>query len=58
MEWLYLGGAINSENEIELDLRTNVTCILNAAAECPNYYPLKYRYLKLQLLDVIGENIT
>ncbi|CAK88806.1 unnamed protein product (macronuclear) [Paramecium tetraurelia] len=57
LDWLYLGAAINSENEVELDKRTNVTYILNAAAECQNYYPQKYQYLKLHLMDTIGETI-
>ncbi|CAD8107359.1 unnamed protein product [Paramecium sonneborni] len=58
LDWLYLGTAMNSENETELDLRTHVTYILNAAAECQNYYPQKYQYLKLHLIDTIGENIS
>ncbi|KAM3134639.1 hypothetical protein pb186bvf_013281 [Paramecium bursaria] len=58
LDWLYLGGEINATNEVELEKRTNISYILNAAYECPNYYPQKFNYLHLELYDLIGIDIS
>jgi protein-tyrosine phosphatase len=58
LEWLYLGGLRNANNHKELTTRTNIKYILNTAYEVQNYFPDQFKYLKMDLDDVAGFDIS
>src|SRR5690606_4460433 len=57
LDWLYLGALRNAKNLKELTVRTNITHILNVAYECQNYFPDKFKYLKIHAEDTVSYDL-
>ena len=54
---LYIGGIIEATDKKWLQNR-NITHIVNATKEIPNFFPSSIRYLNLYLIDMPEQNLT
>ena len=57
LAFLFLGGDRNAKNLKELQVRTRVTHIVNAAWECSNHFPSAFVYENYRISDHSFENL-
>lgn len=50
MDWLFVGGEVNANNEKELKERDRVDCVINTTEEVANYFPEDFIYVNYHIL--------